>query len=337
VSGTRFLRYALARFGMLVLVIVLAATINFVIPRLTPGDPIETKLGQLQATSGGNIDVTQMIASYRERFGLDQPLWRQYLSYWGDLARFDLGYSLENFPDRVGPSIMAALPWTLGLVGISTLIAFTIGTVLGALVVWPRAPRAIAGLVPVFMVLSAIPYFLLGIVLVFTFAIVLNVFPAGGGAPFGSILRRDLQSLQAIVHHAALPALSIILASIGTWALSMRGMMIGVLGEDYITLAEAKGLPPRRIFLWYGLRTALLPQITTLALVLGTIMSGTILVEVLFSYPGLGLKLYHAIQSKDFFMIQGIVMLIVFTIAVTLFVLDLIYPLIDPRIGQARR
>jgi peptide/nickel transport system permease protein len=330
--------YVVRRFAFLVLVIFLSATVNFIIPRLTPGDPIEQKLSQLIASSSGQFsDVTAMVKSYRARFGLDQPMHRQYLNYWIALARLDLGFSLDNFPERVSDAIAAALPWTLGLLGLSTLIAFGIGSVLGGLLGWPRTPPGARAAIPVLMLLSALPYFLLGIVLVFTLAIKLKLFPAGGGYPFGGILRLDLPTAASILHHAALPAMSIILAAIGTWALGMRGMMISVLGEDYITLAEAKGLPDRRIFLWYGLRNALLPQVTTLALTLGHVVSGAILVEVIFAYPGIGLKLYQAILAKDYFMIQGIVLLLIVSIAVTMFILDLIYPLIDPRITYRRR
>ncbi|NOG48234.1 MAG: ABC transporter permease [Chloroflexi bacterium] len=148
----------------------------------------------------------------------------------------------------------------------------------------------------------------------------------------GSTCRPSAISLR----HAALPATSIIIAGIGSWALSMRGMMISVLGEDYIKLAQAKGLRERRIFLWYGMRNSMLPQLTTLALALGYVVSGAILVEVIFSYPGLGYKLYQAIQTKDYFVVQGIVLMLIIAIGFALYVMDLIYPLIDPRIQYER-
>ena len=155
--------------------------------------------------------------------------------------------------------------------------------------------------------------------------------------PFGITLGWNWETVSGIARHGALPALSIIIAEIGAWAIGMRGMLVSVLGEDYITLAEAKGLKDRRIWLWYGMRNAMLPQLTKLALTLGHIVSGAILVEVIFSYPGLGFRLYQAIQAKDFFVIQGIVLLLSVSIAVAMFALDLIYPLIDPRITMKRR
>lgn len=333
-----YLNYIIRRLGMFVLVIFLAATINFILPRLLPGDPIEYQLNTMVATSGGMVgDITAMADAYRAKFGLDQPTWKQYLNYWWDVLHLEFGYSLANYPETVAHAMKSALPWTLGLVGTSTLISFVIGSLLGGLLAWPAVPRILRGFIPVLMIASAIPYFLLGIILIFFLAILLKIFPAGGGYQFGTILRFDLVTIKGILHHAALPAISIIVAGIGTWALGMRGMMISILGEDYITLAEAKGLKEKRIFLWYGLRSGLLPQLTTLALVLGHVVAGTILVEVIFSYPGIGYKLYQAVQTKDYFMMQGIILLLIFAIAFALLIMDLIYPLIDPRITYQRR
>ncbi len=332
-----YLRYLLRRFAMFLLVVFLAITINFLLPRLMPGDPVEQKLSTLAATGGGQIgDISAMVAAYQAKFGLDQPIWKQYLNYWWDLLHLDLGYSLENYPERVSASILAALPWTVGLVGASTLIAFVIGSLLGGLLAWPSVPKGLRAFIPLLMIISAIPYFLLGIVLVYFLAIVIRAFPAGGGYPFGGILRNDWTTIKAILYHAVLPATSMILAGMGTWALGMRGMMVSVLGEDFITLAEAKGQPQQRIFLRYAMRNCLLPQLTTLALTLGYVVAGAILVEVVFSYPGIGLKLFSAIKAKDYFVIQGIVLVLILSTAGTLFVLDLLYPLIDPRIAQGR-
>jgi peptide/nickel transport system permease protein len=333
-----YLNYIIRRLAMLVLVVFLAVTINFAIPRLTPGDPVEQQLATLVATGGGQMgDVTAMAEAYRAKFGLDQPVWKQYLNYWWDILHLDFGYSLAQYPATVAQMIRSALPWTLGLVGTSTLIAFAIGSFLGGLLAWPGVPRALRGFIPLLMTISAIPYFLLGIILIFFLSILLKVFPAAGGHQFGSVLRFDLATAKDILRHAALPAISIIVAGIGTWALEMRGMMISVLGEDYIALAEAKGLKGKRIFLWYGLRNGLLPQLTALALRLGHVVAGVILVEVIFSYPGIGFKLFQAVQTKDYFVIQGIVLLLILAIALTMFVMDLIYPLIDPRITYQRR
>ena len=332
-----YLDYVLRRFGVMLLVFALAVTINFLLPRLAPGDPVEQQLNQLVASSGGQVgDVREMVESYRRRFGLDQPLWRQYLDYWALVLSLDLGFSIANYPERVADTMLGAMPWTIGLLGTATLLSFALGTLLGGLLAWPRAPRWLGWFAAPFLLLSAIPYFLIGGILLFVCAILYRWFPAGGGFPFDASPGFDLATLAGIAWHATLPALSIVVAQIGAWAIGMRGMLVSVLGEDYIALAEAKGLGERRIFLWYALRNALLPQMTKLALTLGHIVSGAILVEVIFSYPGIGYRLYQAIQSKDFFVIQGIVLVLSLSIALTMFLLDLLYPLIDPRIATRR-
>lgn len=330
--------YIIRRFGVMLLVVFLAVTINFALPRLMPGDPIESQLNQLLAQGAGSAgDIDAMVASYRERFGLDQPLIAQYFAYWGSLFQLDLGFSLANYPERVGAAISAGLPWTLGLLGFATIVSFAIGTMLGGLVAWPRASRLwrIPGTTA--MILSSVPYFMAGMILLYVFAVILRWFPAGGGMPFGVQAGFDWATVKGIVWHGTLPALSIIIAETGAWAIGMRGMLISTLGEDHIALAEAKGLRSGRIFRRYGMRTAMLPQLTKLALTLGHIVSGAILVEVIFSYPGIGFRLYQAIQSKDYFVIQGIVLVLSVSLAVATFILDLIYPLIDPRISAQRR
>ena len=329
--------YIIRRTSQLLLIVFIAVTINFLIPRAIPGDPIEAALQTRIAITGStDVNVEEVARVYRAKFGLDKPLWQQYINYWLDIFRFDFGVSLMDFPQPVINKVRSAVLWTLGLMGISTLIAFVLGTILGALVAWPRAPKFLQVLVPPFMLMSAIPFFLLAIILISIFAVELRVFPPGGGFSPIRILAFNLPSALDILYHALLPALSLVLGGIGAWALGMRAMMVSVLGEDYITFAEAKGLPPRRIFMWYGLRNALLPQITHLAVALGSILSGAVLVEAMFNYPGLGGILFAAISGKDYFVIQGIVLMLILTLALSLFVLDLIYPLIDPRIRYHR-
>jgi peptide/nickel transport system permease protein len=327
------IRYLLQRVGQLVLIVFIAVTINFILPRLIPGDPIETALATKIAVSGNlNVDVQKIADAYRAKFGLDQPLWKQYLNYWGDLFRFDLGVSLVNFPATVLDQIAAALPWTIGLLTVATLIGFGVGSLIGALLAWPRTPRLFHMLVSPLMLLSTIPFFLLGIILLSIFSVELRVLPAGGGFSPTRIAGYDLGTALDVMYHSILPILSLVLGGVGAWALGMRAMMISVLGEDYVIFAEAKGLPSRRIFFWYGMRNALLPQVTQLALALGAVLGGTVLVEAMFSYPGIGTLLFAAIAGKDYFVIQGIVLMLILALAGALFVVDLIYPLLDPRI-----
>ena len=218
----------------------------------------------------------------------------------------------------------------------ATAISFSLGTLMGAGLAWPGVRSAVAFVGLPFVLVSAVPYFILGLVLLALFGLTWKMFPVAGGLPIEVEPELNFSTILQIAYHAVLPGASIVLASLGSWAVTMRGMLVGVLGEDFIMLAEAKGLPPRRIFLAYALRNALLPQLTQLALRIGTLVSGAILVEVIFAYPGLGYRLYVAIGEKDLFVIQGIVLLLTLSIALSMLVLDLLYPLIDPRVAGRR-
>lgn len=332
------MRHVLRRLALFALTIWAAATLTFVLPRLAPQNPVAEALAQASLTRGGSgTGFDQLVASYGARFGLDRPVWEQYLSYLGDIARLDLNYSISSFPTRVSDLIAQALPWTLGLLVTSTLIAFVLGSILGALVVWPGSPRWIRQVTPVFMVLSAIPYYLIGLVLVYFLAFRAGIFPIGGGRTVGAETSISLTGFVDILHHAFLPGLSIVLTSIGFWALGMRGVAISVQGEDYMTFGQARALSERRLFWQYSMRNALLPQVTTLGLSLGHILTGAILVEVIFSYPGIGNLLLRAVTQNDYFTIYGIVLVVTLGISLAMLILDLIYPLLDPRIRRTAR
>ena len=317
------------------MVIFLAVSVNFMIPRLLPGDPVATALARLQTAGGGqSIDIKAVSKIYMAKYGLDQPVFTQYLNYWGDLFRLDLGVSFANFPEKVTTMITRALPWSVGLLSAATLFSFLVGSWLGAKLAWPAAGRVIRTTVPAMMVLAAVPFYLLAIILVYVFAVELRWFPPAGGVETTRIMRLDVPTILDILYHAVLPFAAIALGNIGFWALGMRSQTVSVLGEDYIIFADSKGLSPRRIFFWYGIRNAFLPQITALALSLGAVVSGAILVEVIFNYPGLGTLLYTAIRGQDYYVIQGVVLVLIVTLAMMLFVVDLIYPLLDPRIRR---
>jgi peptide/nickel transport system permease protein len=331
------IRYLAKRILFLILVMWTAATINFFVPKLSPRNPIAERLQQA-AMGGGRLQtgLKEMVAAYERDFGLDRPLWQQYLTYIGNMARLDFGYSISQYPRRVIDVIMTALPWTIGLAFTTTLIAFSLGTILGALIAWPKAPRFLTYLVPPLMTLQAVPFYLFGLLLIYIFAFRLRIFPLSGAYSRGAIPRFSLPFILDLIRHALLPALAIILTQFGSWALSMRGLMVMVEGEDYITYAEAKGLKDRRIFLRYAMRNALLPQTTGLLLNLGFIVLGTGLVEVIFGYPGLGTLVSGAIQNLDYFLIYGIAMILVLAICIATLLMDLIYPLLDPRITYER-
>jgi peptide/nickel transport system permease protein len=332
-----FWAYLLRRLGVFLLTIWVAATINFFIPRLSGQDPIEQRLMQ-RAISGGSVQtgMQAMVDEYNSKFGLDKPLLEQYFTYLGDLSRLDFNYSIGFYPKTVGEIMADAIPWTIGLLGVATLLMFLLGSLLGAFMAWPRASRLAQVLATPFIALSAVPYYLLGLVLVYIFAFRTQWLPLFGGYSPTTVPDWSWSYILDVLQHAILPAASIILAGLGGWALSMRGMMQTVQGEDYMVLAEAKGLKQRTLFFRYAMRNAMLPQITSLVLSLGYILSGSVLVEVIFGYPGIGSVLYHAIRAFDYFLIQGIVFVVVLAIALGAFILDMILPLLDPRISYGR-
>jgi peptide/nickel transport system permease protein len=327
------LGYVFKRFGIFLLIVWLASSINFFLPRLGGQDPMRAHLLE-QAMLGGYVQagLEEMVQEYNVKFGLDKPLWQQYLNYLGDVARLDFNYSVSNYPRTVASMLADALPWTIGLLLTTTLLAFAIGTMLGAILGWPGAPRWLRFALPPLMALNAIPFFLLGLILIYLVTTRFPFFPLFGGYSPGTLLTLTLDSVLDVLRHAILPATSIVLVAIGGWALGMRAMMVTTQGEDYTIFADAKGLLPFTIFLHYSVRNALLPQATALALVLGHIASGAVLVEVIFGYPGIGTVLYNAIRQSDYFLIQGIVFGVIVSLGLATFILDLIYPLLDPRI-----
>jgi peptide/nickel transport system permease protein len=332
------LAYILRRLGFLVGVIWTAATLNFILPHLAPRDPVAELITQQVAMQGLTAEaLEEQIASRKALYGLDRPLWQQYLDYMWRLLHFDLGFSIVNYPTTVNQLIAQSVWYTIGVVGMATVLAFLIGTVVGALLGWHKSPRVLGALIPPLMVFQATPAFVLALVLIYYLAFRAKLFPlARAWDMFVVVDWTDIKFLLNVVHHATLPALSLILVSVGGWGLGMRAMMVTVEGDDYMTFAEAKGLKGSRLFFQYALRNALLPQITSLAVRLGTIVSGSTLVEVYFQYPGLGSRLNNAIGTFDYYVISGIVFFMITGIALATFFVDMLYPFLDPRISYQR-
>jgi peptide/nickel transport system permease protein len=327
-------RYFGERIIIFVATIVISMTVVFLLPRLAPGDPLGelfVKMSQMGASASNEA----LIAEYRVKFGLDESMAQQYVSYVDQLAHGDLGYSITNFPTRVSDKVRAALPWTIGLLTLTTLISWLLGTLLGAAVGWAGDRRpGLRSLVPVALVLYTTPYYILSIILIYLFAFRWPVLPLSGAYSAGAKQEFSWAFAHDVIRHGVLPAMSIILVSLGWWFLSMRSLIISEQGQDYILWAEAKGLPRRRIFWAYAFRNALLPQVTGLGLSLGGIVGGALIMESIFAYPGVGYLLYNSITQFDYPVIQGGILLVVFCVATVNFVIDLVYPLIDPRIRR---
>jgi peptide/nickel transport system permease protein len=328
--------YVLRRLGMWLLTIWLGATIIFIIPRLAPGDPVAAMVSRLSAQAGYVANSAEMIEAWRARFGLDGPILVQYFAYLRNVLTFDLGFSLASFPSRVDNMVLQALPWTLGLLTIATVISFVLGNLIGALMAWRRVPNWFRNLLPFTLTFTSIPFFMFGILLIYVFAFGLRWFPPSGAYASGLTQGFNWPFIASVIRYGTLPAMAIVITSMGFWALGMRGMMITNDGEDYMILAEAKGLRPRRVFWFYGMRNSILPQVTALALSLGSIAGGATLVEYIFAYPGMGYLLYLGIVNTDYTLIQGIVFIIIAGTATAVLILDLLYPLIDPRITYGK-
>lgn len=325
--------FVVRRFFFFLFVVWVASTVIFIIPRLSGQDPVKEKL-LLEAQRGGAIQqgLDEMAKTYQKRFGLDQPIWIQYGNFLLDLSKLNLGTSIAFYPRTVNEIVFESLMWTLGLMGTVTIMAFTLGTLAGAVLGWPRRPKWIQYVFMPLLTLAAVPQYLLGMILIFIFAFKLGWLPLFGGYEPATLPNLSFDFMVDVLRHAILPAAAILFSVVGFWAIGMRGMMINTQGEDFMIQADAKGLKGARIFMRYAVRNALLPQVTGLALVLGTIITGQVLVERVFSYPGIGDILFQAIRLSDFFVIRGIVIVIILGIAGATFLLDVLYPLIDPRI-----
>ncbi|MDJ0757155.1 MAG: ABC transporter permease [Ardenticatenaceae bacterium] len=321
------------RILFLLMVIWAAATITFFIPRLSSRNPIRERFATLARTGGFSPgDLETIVASYNQKFGLDKPLWQQYVDYMSSLARFDLGVSLNLFPKTVVELIVEALPWSIGLLIVTTILSFIIGNILGALAAWPQAPNWLRTISTSFVLLQGVPPVLLGVLLIFFIAFRANLLPISGSYSIGSVPEWSFAFAIDVLRHQILPALALIFGTVGGWVLSMRGMGITIQGEDYVLFAEHKGLSSRTIFRDYYLRNALLPQVTGFALALGNVVTSAIIVEQIFGLPGLGNVLAQAIRVNDFLVIYGIVLFITIAIATLMVLVELLYPLLDPRI-----
>lgn len=321
------MRFLLRRIAFYVFTAWAAVTINFFIPRLIPGDPVTSLISRYQ----GQLS-TDAIHSLYVLFGLDKHrnIAQQYWDYLVQLAHGDLGLSFTFFPTPVSTVIGQSLPWTLALVGITTILSFLLGTSLGMLAGWRRGSW-LDGMLPATTFLSSVPYFWLGLIAIALFAGPGSFFPSSGGFDPGVVPSWTGGFVGSAVRHSLLPAATILVSSMSGWLLSMRNMMVTVAAEDYITVAHAKGLRERRVMFSYAARNALLPNVSGFALSLGFIVGGTLLVEIVFSYPGVGFELFQAVGAKDYPLMQGIFLIITLSVLLANLLADLAYVALDPR------
>jgi peptide/nickel transport system permease protein len=328
------IKVIIRRLLFLVMVIWAASTIVFFVPRLSTKNPVRERFAELSRSGGfAPADMEIIIAAYSAKFGLDKPLYQQYFDYIASIARFDLGVSYNKYPKTVIQLITDSLPWTITLLLVTTILAFVIGNLLGAIAAWPRAPGWARTIATPFVMMQGVPPVLMGVLLLFFIGFKLKLAPLGGAYSTGSVPDwSDPAFFLDVVHHQMLPALALLLGAIGGWTLGMRGMGITIQGEDYVNYAEHKGLGGYTIFKDYYLRNTLLPSVTGLALALGSVVTSAIVIESQFGLPGIGRVLDTAIRSNDFLVIYGVVLFVTIAVATLMVAMEFVYPLLDPRI-----
>jgi len=329
-------RFLLRKVGFYLIAAWAALTLNFLLPQLIPGNPVEVLIAKMQEAGPTPPDEAQILTRL---LGLGTGnIFQKYLGYLDSLAHLRLGLSVSDFPTPVTTEISSSIYWTLILVGTATVISFVLGIALGTLAGWKRGSKLDA-VIPATTLLTAMPYFWFGLILVYVFATnVFHILPASNGYNTNSSLVPGWSwaFFGSAVQHAILPALSIIVTSVGGWLLGMRNMMVATLSDDYVVAAEARGLRSSRIMIGYAARNAVLPSISGFAISLGFVVSGAIAMEYVFSYPGIGFKLVQAVGSDDYPLMQGIFLVITLSVLAANLVVDLLYGVIDPRTRISR-
>jgi peptide/nickel transport system permease protein len=321
--------HLLRRLGFYVLTAWAAVTVNFFIPHLMPGDPVQNLIARQQGKSS-----PQAVEALRAQLGLtgDQSLWTQYVHYWGQLFHGNLGVSTSFFPAPVSTVLSAALPWTISLVGVATVVSFLTGTIVGIVVAWRRGSW-LDGILPVATFFQAVPYFFFALLVLILLGSDLGAFPISGGSDPNIDVGLNGPFIASALYHGFLPMVTIVISSIAGWILGMRNMMVTTMDEDYVLVAQAKGLPTRRV-IGYAARNAILPSVSSFSLSLSFVVSGALLTEIVFSYPGIGFQLLQAVQAEDFPLLQGIFLVITFAVLAANLLADVVYALLDPRTRQ---
>jgi peptide/nickel transport system permease protein len=327
------MRYLMHRLGFFVLTLWAAVTVNFFIPRLMPGDPASAMMARFH----GRVNPTA-IHAMEIAFGVDtsQSVWSQYVGYLHNTVTGNFGTSLTYFPLSVSSQIALAVPWTLGLIGVATVMAFVVGTLIGTVSGWRRGGAVDSIVPPVFVVTSALPYFWVGMILILVFSVWTNgALPNDGAYDFDLTPSLSMPFVSDVLMHAILPAATILITSIGGWILTMRNNMVTVLAEDYVRMGRAKGLSNRRIMYQYAARNALLPNLAGFAMSLGFVVAGAILVEYVFNYPGLGYMLLNAVNNLDYPLMQALFLMITVAVLVAVLICDFLTAWLDPRARSA--
>lgn len=328
------LLYLLPRLAQYFMVIFMGVTLTFIIPRLSPSDPVERQVALIMQ-SGSQVSpeaIVHLRTALTEMYGLKGSSFDQYLSFWGRLFKGDLGPSLSTFPTPVTQLIGQAMPWTVGLLLTSVMISWILGNLLGGLASYYPNSLPMRAIDVLSQSVRPIPYYVMSMVLLILFAYFIPIFPSTGAYPIGTRPQFTLDFIVTLLEHSALPAITLVLVGMGGWFIGMKSLTSNIISEDYVVYAETAGLKENKILFSYIMRNALLPQITGLALQLGLVFNGALIMEVVFGYPGMGLLTYQAVLANDYTLIMGIAIYSIIGVATSVFILDLLYPLFDPRV-----
>jgi peptide/nickel transport system permease protein len=332
----KILLYLLKRILLYVLIFFLALTTFFFVLYLGPGDPVLRYMEQMQSRFGMRTGTTEEgVAAFKAQFGLDKPIGARYLRFLNQLLLHgNFGPSMINYPTAAAKLVMQALPWSIGLLATAIIIAWILGIAVGTVLGWNRGRPLDSVVSPFALFMSQVPTYLMALLLSMAFVYGIAVFPSGGAYSAEVEKSFTLKYVGSVVYHALLPALSLVLVYICSWALSQRALVINLLGEDYMRLAEAKGLPQRVLTRRYILRNTLLPQTTGLALSLGFVVNGFFLIEWIFRYPGIGRLFVFSIRALDYNVLLGITVISMVMVLLANLIMEFVYPLLDPRIRR---
>ena len=325
--------FALKRFTQMIIVIFVGVSVAFLVTHLSPVNPVESMLNRITARSNFSPEaIEEMRSALTDMYGADKPLAEQYANFWIRFVQGDLGPSLLAFPTPSMTLVMRALPWTVLLLSISVLVTWTLGNLFGGLAGYFQNNRLLKVFGVAAMGVQPIPYYIVAFLFLIFFGFVWPILPISGAYAMDVEQGWNIDFILSVTQHAILPVTSLIVVGFGTWFLGMRALVSNIVTEDYVTYAELAGVPRRRMVFSYVMRNAAVPQLTALALALGSIFSGTIITEQVYTYPGLGTLLVDAVNSGDSSTVLAVSTVAVAAVAIAIFVIDLLHPLLDPRV-----
>jgi peptide/nickel transport system permease protein len=325
------MRWFARRLGFYLFAIWVALTVNFLLPRLMPGSPLAGLLQHLDpaqlAANPGILQTYQALLG-----GGDHSIWQDYVTYLGRIAHFDFGVSTSNYPTPVSEVVGRTLPYSIFLVGVAFLLSFLLGTAIGMVAAWRRGRFVDSVVVPTFMAVSALPAFFTALLALYFFGLKLQWFPIQHAYDSNLTPGFNWTFLSSTLRHAELPILVVVAAYAGGWMLNMRTVMINTIGEDYVAMAHAKGLPDRRVMTRYAARNAILPPLNGFAALFASAVGGLVFVEYVFSYPGVGLTLQQAVLGNDYALAQAILVVLSVCVIVANLIMDVLNLVLDPRL-----